>query len=269
MSNPTRDSRLVRFDKSMRSYWYRYIAELGTVMVGAAKLSQNRYGWAATGLGLALAAFGHWSEWQRSPNAVKLQEDLDRVEDTLEQVNEDIQQLLPAELRRLMEGMPGIGETERLSMFKHSRGADSFSLVGRYSRNPEFCKDGRGHYPLGNDIISSAWRNGEASSDTLPDPEVHWGAYKRILKRQGIDDVAAEFLTMKSRCLYARAIGDGERTGTRVAVVVFESILPQGLHVDLCRSSLNLQEEDRLCGLLGCMRELECQSGTMASRRGL
>ena len=43
----------------------------------------------------------------------------------------------------------GIGETERISVYRHSANADSLNLGGRYSRNPEFCKHGTDEYLLG------------------------------------------------------------------------------------------------------------------------
>lgn len=269
-SHAEKDGCLVRADKFLRSNWHRIMAETGTVLVAIGRLSQLRYGWAFTVLGLALATSGHLFEWIRLPYVTDLQRKVDSVEDALDQTKQDMQQLLTSELRRLIDGTSAMAEAERVSIYRHSMHADSFSLAGRYSRNPEYCKEGRDEYPLGADIISNAWMNGEAVSDTLPDPARRRKAYLKTLSKQGIDEATADALTMKSRRLYAKAVGDGDRLRSRLAVVVFESTTPRGLDFsDLCRNSLTLEEEDRICDLLGSARQPGYQSGNMASGRGM
>ena len=272
---------LVNADRFLRANWFHLVAETGAGLLAVAKLAKGVWGWVFVGLGFLMAASGHvlghiWESRER-PRVASLQQEtrdlqrtIDSVEDALEQTDQDLQQLLESEIRRLGDEIAGTGETERISIYRHSTGGDSFSLAGRYSRNPEYCKDGRDEYPLGNDIISNAWKNREASPNMLPDPARNWKKYLKMLEKQNMDESTVKSLTMRSRCLYAKAIGDGDRLRKRLAVVVFESTAEKGQdYFALCRNSLSVQEEDRLCDLLGCSREPGYQSGNMALRRGL
>ena len=240
-------------------------------MVAVSKLTNYRlspmFGW----IGLVLMTVGHIVEWPELPNAARSKKQALELADALDQTTQDMNQLLPSELRLVLEGISGTRDTERVSVFRYFKDKDSntgFSLVGRYSSNPEFCKEGRGKYVLGKDTISIAWKNHE-SMETLPDTDRHWDRYVIALAKQGIDEGTARSLTMMSRRLYARAIGDNTGTKQRTAVVVFESTRPQYKDFfDLCRKALSLQEENRLCDLLRCTRQSEDQSGAMALRRG-
>lgn len=104
-------------------------------------------------------------------------------------------------------------------------------MLGRFSKDPEYTKRGRGRYPKNQGAIQKAWRSGKESITNLPDPKTHESKYlQALLDDWGIPKGIARKLRMKSRSYYAKAIDDN--TGKRVAVIVYESTKPDRINGD-------------------------------------
>jgi hypothetical protein len=130
-------------------------------------------------------------------------------------------------------------------------------MLGRYSKNPEFCKKGRALYPDSEGCISHAWNHGESIIDDLPDPAADIEIYATQHKNEwGINKQVTKGFRMKSRSYVALAIED--RLQKRIAVVVFESTQPNGaLNKDKINALLVSHEGKRIAQFLDRMRALE------------
>jgi len=140
-------------------------------------------------------------------------------------------------------------------------------MLGRYSKRPEFKRRGRSIYSDKEGCIADAWNKGSALIENLPCPETAEQAYldqhKNVWK---IDKGIAKKFSMKSRSYFAVAIEDDG--GNRIAVIVFESIIPSGALDDgLILSELNSYEGKRIKRFLERMRNLE-PSPTYAQQEG-
>lgn len=107
-------------------------------------------------------------------------------------------------------------------------------MLGRYAKNPEYAKRGRGVYPTKEGVIWSAWTEGHAYVDNLPDPTVKLDDHVRQQRRDWNlpEDVTRNF-EMKSRTYAAYALEDTK--GKHIAVIVFESTQRRPFRVDELR----------------------------------
>jgi len=212
----------------------------------------------------ALNIYGQYATWKRSPGIKSLQKHVSALEDIIEQSKDDYFQLIENHLAILANDKLGLSDTERISVYKFEEGA--FVMLGRYSKNPEYCKRGRGQYPANEGIIAKAWQNGEAFVANLPDPCTEEERYLDEMKNTwGINKSTARNFKMKSRCYYGFAIENSEQQ--RIAVVIIESVNPEGLVKDEINRTLVNGEAKVIGNFLKRMRRLE-PSPSLAKREG-
>jgi len=130
-------------------------------------------------------------------------------------------------------------------------------MLGRYSKNPEFCKKGRAIYPDNEGCIAAAWKDGVSVIQYLPDPDSESEAYTSQHKANwNINKQTTKCFRMKSRSYVAIAIED--RHQKRIAVAVFESINAHGaLDKDRIKGLLASHEGKRIAQFLDRMKALE------------
>lgn len=97
---------------------------------------------------------------------------------SLEEEELDYRQHFAHELKITLNDTWGHGDTERISVYRHE--GSSFSMIGRYSENPEYTEPGRSIYPADQGVIGLAWTKGEAVAD-LPDFESEPDEYYEAL----------------------------------------------------------------------------------------
>jgi hypothetical protein len=156
-------------------------------------------------------------------------------------------------------------ENERISLYKHE--ADKFVMLGRFSTNPIFCRKSRTIYPDNQGCLKKAWEQGNSFVNDLPDPIQYKKRYYKILKASwDIDEDTAQNFTMKSRTLLA--LGINHVSGfPRIAVIVFESILENGLNEDLLKNIFEVAEHKRMAIFLDKLRDKE-PNLALAKREG-
>lgn len=116
----------------------------------------------------------------------------------------------------------------RISLYSHSEGI--FTLLFRYSDDPDFKKKGRAVYPGSEGVIGEAYHRNSCVVTNLPDPQIEpekWiesqlSPTKGRMKSKN----TVKNLTMKSRSLIALPIRHGNN---KHIIVVFESIEPNKL----------------------------------------
>lgn len=175
----------------------------------------------------------------------------------LEEEELDYRQHFAHALKITLNDTWGHGDTERISVYRHE--GSSFSMIGRYSENPEYAEPGRSIYPADQGVIGLAWTKGEADVD-LPDFESKPEEYYEALQDWNIDRATAEQLTMKSTSYVACALYDSKGVN-RVAIVVVESGKVGILDKDQIVRDLRGKEGKRINEFLENMRSEEPDPG--------
>jgi hypothetical protein len=189
--------------------------------------------------------------WRNLDLVTKLKAKVDKY-DTMTKITFDFVQDVLADLAN---SILKFTNTERISVYNND--GTNFVMIGRYSQNPEFCKKGRVIYPSDEGIIAEAWKNGEAFVNNLPDPANDLENYLNKFKdKYHIDKKYARRFNMKSRSYYGYAIND-IRGKTRIAVIVFESTLPDRLNQSLIKEKLLSGEEKKISDLLFRIQPIE------------
>jgi hypothetical protein len=202
----------------------------------------------------ALACFigGTIWNWTRQPRVTKLQQQVTRLESKVDRYEHDYFEHFRNTLILLSKELE-FGDTERISVYKHEGRA--FVMLGRYSKNPLFDQSGRGIYPDSEGCIGRAWTSSESTVSNLPDPETNLAAYIAEVQKWNLSESTIRSLRMKSRSYAAFAIDDS-KGARRIAVVVFESVLPEGLRIADLRTAMPAQGK-RLAQFIEAMRDME------------
>lgn len=255
----TRDTIIVRLARWLEDYWPQIITAIGTIGMGAGGILVS-INWSPS---IAISVFvgsavlsisGQLGTWQRSPGIKSLQQHVSELEDIIEQSKNDYFQLFENHLGILANDKLRLSDTERISVYKYEE--EAFVMLGRYSKNPEYCKRGRGKYPADQGCIAEAWRKGEVFVTNLPDPNDEEERYLNMMKdRWKIKKIIARNFKMKSRCYYGFAIENVEQQ--RIAIVIIESVNPKGFVKDEINRNLVNGEAREIGNFLERMRRLE------------
>jgi hypothetical protein len=209
---------------------------------------------------------GNGVSWWRAPGIRSLRESVDDLEDTLHRTEQDYADLarrteqnyfdlFKHQLSLLANTDLDFNDTERISVYKHD--GEAFVMLGRYSKNPDFDRRGRGFYPDNEGVIGQAWHHGEAVADDLPDFGEDPAGYIRCSREDwGIPEEVTRDFTMKSRNYVAFALEHPVRL-ERIAVVVFESVIVGKLNVEGLRRALETAEGRRIHQFLDMMQSIE------------
>jgi hypothetical protein len=180
-----------------------------------------------------------------------LRQNLELVSDkvkSLENENEklkvDYEQLVHDQLSLIFYKM-GLSKNERISVYKHDGKNRHFVLIGRYVSNPEYAKKSRPTYPDSEGFIMKGWQESELACSNLPDPNRFNQYYNAVNKISPIPKRIVERIRMKSRCFYVRSIRN-PTVQMPVAVVVVESLLPNGFSIADIKGLFEEGEERRL-----------------------
>lgn len=267
-----KDTWLVKIAKWVENYWAQFLTafgSLGLALSGIMPGVQTK-GWdwlRSEPYGLIFLAsslmtlVGGVMTWHQTPGIPALQDKVARLEDELEHSRKGFYELLDYELQLLFESN-GLTSTDRISIYKHE--GHVFTMLGRYSSNPEYQKTGRGIYPDSEGCIGKAWREGKAFLGELPKPGTRL-FYSVLEKEWNIIQEVADSLRMPSRCYAAFGINDSK--GRRIAVIVFESTQPNGIKNAAIEKALQDGEERRLNLFLEKMHSIEPAS-TYALEQG-
>ncbi|MBV1952279.1 MAG: hypothetical protein KUG64_08820 [Cycloclasticus sp.] len=141
----------------------------------------------------------------------------------------------------------GLTTDERVSLYKLDM--NLFSCIGRYSENELFNSKPTRFYPRGQGGISKAWEVGIFEDTSAPDPVDNmqaWTTYN--IENYNFTEKELSNIRMKSRAFYGVRL-KGFSNGT-IAVVLFESLNPNGLPLGKLKRLLNDQEKMNLSALI-------------------
>jgi hypothetical protein len=137
--------------------------------------------------------------------------------------------------------------SERVSLYKLDM--NLFSCIGRYSENEKFNSKPSRLYPRHQGGISRTWEAGVFEDTGAPDPENDMQAW--VDYNVGNYDFTEEELSkirMKSRAFYGIRLKNSRHQ--TIAVILFESLQPNGLPIGRFNRLLNPQEKMNLVSLI-------------------
>ena len=127
-----------------------------------------------------------------------------------------------SQLLRRASGSLGLNKpTQRISVYKHENEIGQFVMIGRYSCNPVYNKDGRMYYPGNEGVICEAWKTGEKVFEIFSNPENLEEYCNEQCRESNIPQEVSNKFAMKSVYYSAHAVSDIR--GNRIAIVVWES----------------------------------------------
>ncbi|MDH2372894.1 hypothetical protein QD228_03455 [Cobetia sp. 3AK] len=168
-------------------------------------------------------------------NAKDLEKQLEAASEELRQQKNSAQEVISekrSQIKKIHEELVGtwlksvykqfeFQSTERITIYYENLGG--FSLLARYSKNPEFNKQHRQKFAINQGVISKAWRHDECIELECPTSDDIVRYRKHLRERYGYDNDKIDSLTMKSCRYFAKAIVDAD---VHKGVIVFESENP-------------------------------------------
>lgn len=141
---------------------------------------------------------------------------------------------------------------ERVSLYKLDM--NMFLCVGRYSENEIFKSKPTRLYPRDQGVISKAWEQGKFEDANVPDPNNDmdgWLDYN--VDKYGFTHDELSKIRMKSRSFCGIRLKNAQHV--TIAVVMFESLNPNGLPFGKIGRLLNEQEKTNLTSLIVSLKE--------------
>lgn len=141
----------------------------------------------------------------------------------------------------------GLTPSDRVSLYKMDM--DLFLCVGRHSNNELFKTRPSRLYPRNIGCIEKVWQTGYYQVVIPHDPSTKLEAWKQYnIDKFGFDNETLDKIKMKSRALQGFRIQNSQLQ--TVAVLIFESINPDGLKFTKIRTAMTAREQQNLCHLL-------------------
>jgi hypothetical protein len=129
-----------------------------------------------------------------------------------------------------------------------------FSCIGRYSENENFNSKSSRFYPRDQGVISRAWAVGVYEDTGAPDPEENMQAWVDYnVSKYNFTEEELSNIGMKSRAFYGIRLKNSHNV--TIAVVLFESLKPNGLPLGKLKRLLNDQEKTNLTALIDSLNE--------------
>jgi len=146
----------------------------------------------------------------------------------------------------------GLTTDERVSLYKLDM--NMFSCIGRYSENEIFNSKPTRFYPRDQGGISRAWEIGILEDAAAPDPIENMQAWINYnVEKYNFTEEDLSNIRMKSRAFYGVRLKNSHNV--TIAVILFESLKPNGLQFGKLKRLLNDQEKTNLTSLIESLNE--------------
>jgi hypothetical protein len=146
----------------------------------------------------------------------------------------------------------GLTTDERVSLYKLDM--NLFSCIGRYSENEIFNSKPSRFYPREQGGISRAWERGVFEDTNAPDPEENMQAWIDYnIENYNFTAEELSNIRMKSRAFYGVRLKNSRNE--TIAVILFESLKPNGLPFGRVKRLINEQEKTNLTALIESLDE--------------
>lgn len=133
-------------------------------------------------------------------------------------------EILPREFLRNVSEFLNLKNSERISLYVLD--GEKFRIIGRYSENPKYDRNGRCEYPSDCGYISKCLGNNNGNSYYVKEklPKKLGKYVEAVSKDTGMNKDDINNLSMKSRSYFTRVIKD--RHNKNVGILVIESMNP-------------------------------------------
>ncbi|HGQ0871297.1 TPA: hypothetical protein ACLX9M_000341 [Streptococcus pneumoniae] len=167
---------------------------------------------------------------------------LEKIRSDLEGYSESIGlflENLPKEFLRNVSEFLDLKNSERISLYVLD--GEKFRIIGRYSENPKYDRNGRCEYPSDCGYISKCLGNNNGNSYYVKEklPKKLSKYVEAVSKDTGMNKDDINNLSMKSRTYFTRVIKD--RHNKNVGILVIESMNPT-LPMDVNELNTKLEE---------------------------
>lgn len=167
---------------------------------------------------------------------------LEKIRSDLEGYSESIGlflENLPKEFLRNVSEFLDLKNSERISLYVLD--GEKFYIIGRYSENPKYNRNGRCEYPSDCGYISKCLGNNNGNSYYVKEklPKKLSKYVEAVSKDTGMNKDDINNLSMKSRTYFTRVIKD--RHNKNVGILVIESMNPT-LPMDVNELNTKLEE---------------------------
>jgi hypothetical protein len=143
---------------------------------------------------------------------------------------------------------------DRISIYKHQ--GNHFTLLGRYSENPNFNKPKQYIYKEDEGLIGSGWSNGKAYIYDAPKWSGAGTEYINFMKKRcEITKKRLKQISMHSRSIFVKTINDTTTATNPDGLIVFESNNPKKVQEVECNLLIEKHKEE-LIKLLKNMNNL-------------
>lgn len=150
-----------------------------------------------------------------------LKQDITRLSHHNEHLNNSLE-TFPERIIKFIALELDHGFSERITIYRYDKDEEFFIPLGRFSKNREFNKIGRGKYPKDKGFISKAWTSGKYFIEELPNYEIEEEEYiNKVSSVVNIEKGVIRKLTMKSRSYFCKTLSNNEEKS--IAIIVFES----------------------------------------------
>lgn len=247
---PPERSRAFAFALLVADHWPDVLNVGGGAMLGAQALYEDELWLTITGV--VAFCLGQYGTLRRAPTLRRLQQEREELRHEAGKHVADYRQLVDAYLFRLSRPLE-YDTNHRISLYRHEQGR--FVCVGRHSAHSTYHQlGGQAVHPGDYGHLRRAWDEGVAFQEKLPDPQVQPAKWVDALRHAfGFSDDDIAGLSMPSRSIAAFAVRDGS-SGRALGVVVFESLEPDGLSLNLLRHLMRGDEGNDLARFLGSPR---------------
>jgi hypothetical protein len=193
---------------------------------------------------------------KRNKHNVSLKEAVtknNRLQREIELYREEYYKLCSTNILYLFERFFVTGN-ERISIYIHQ--GNHFTLLGRYSKNPQHNKRTTYQYKDNEGLIGKAWNEGELILVGAPKWVKTGKEYKKFMKeRCTISDQRLRDIRMKSQSLYIKTLDDKNTPENPDGIIVFESISPIKVDKTECAQMIS-DNEVAILSLLKNMKSL-------------
>lgn len=185
--------------------------------------------WSCLILGISVVLFIVASVFNvlRGNKLSQLEFKVGELTDQRDEFSYHLRAIVTSYMRLLSEDLD-MKSTDRLSVYSHDDGAESFIMFDRFCPNPIFQKKGaRFYYKDNQGYIAEAWKRGEFFIKNLPDFATHRNDYVKAAKVYNFPITLHTNIRMKSRLYYARKVTSLDHIREPLGVLLLESELPE------------------------------------------
>ncbi|SFC72154.1 hypothetical protein [Flavobacterium phragmitis] len=209
-------------------------------------------------VGLVLAFISivlSYYEKQKQQSFETITTELASTKTKLKKIQEEYKELCSENIKEIFSDFLSTSNGNgRVSLYKHE--GTNFKLLGRYSNNPIYNKEGQETYSDSEGFIAKGWQNNRFEVHSIPNWSGKGAQYKSHVKALcNITDERLKKLTMKSRSFFIYRFNNNHNAGNPHGIIVFEKMNDSQIQTALI-DAIFQNHEAQIISLLKNMKSL-------------